>query len=204
MGSCYQWQREKDGKSAMKRSTRKQQGFTLLEMMLVVLLAGIAAGMVVMAFPPERQNDSAWQLARFQAQLEFAAESSQVNEYMLGVRIYSDRWQFYQLQRPAASEGIPIPSGDRWQGYKWQPWQPHRVSASATLPEALRLELLQADGKKVDKTQSGDDPDILILPGGEITPFRLLVKSENKALSNWLQVDNTGRFVTSMSQGKKR
>ncbi|KFX04706.1 type II secretion protein H [Pectobacterium betavasculorum] len=188
----------------MKRSMRKQRGFTLLEMMLVVLLAGIAASMVVMAFPPQRQNDSAWQLARFQAQLEFAAENSQVNEYMLGVRIYPDRWQFYQLQRPATTEGTPIPGNDRWQGYTWQPWQPYRVSTSATLPDALRLELLQADGKKVDKTQSGDDPDILILPGGEITPFRLAFKSENKALSNWLQVDANGRFVTSMSQGKKR
>ncbi|MEQ9859614.1 type II secretion system minor pseudopilin GspH [Pectobacterium cacticida] len=188
----------------MKRSMNGQQGFTLLEMMLVVLLAGIAAGMVVMTFPPERQNDSAWQVERFRAQLAFAAESSQVNDYMLGVRLFPDRWQFYQLQRPVAAEGVPVASGDRWQGYQWQPWRPHRVNTSATLPETLRLELLGAGGKKADKTQRGDDPDILILPGGEITPFRLRVAAENKSLSHWLEVDAFGRLVTSMDQDEKR
>ncbi|WP_252319746.1 MULTISPECIES: type II secretion system protein [Symbiopectobacterium] len=34
----------------------QQRGFTLLEMMLVALLAGIAASLVMMAFPSDRQS----------------------------------------------------------------------------------------------------------------------------------------------------
>ncbi|MEH2921078.1 type II secretion system minor pseudopilin GspH [Samsonia erythrinae] len=187
----------------MERSIRTQQGFTLLEMMLVVLLAGVAAGMVVMAFPSGRQHDATWQLSSFQAQLAFAAETSQIHDALLGVRIYPDRWQFYQLQRLSASDSLAVAGNNRWQGYKWQRWQPHRARLSARLPETLRLEPLQLDGKKAAKTRNGDDPDILILPGGEITPFRLAFKAENKALSAWFQVDANGQITTSVNQSNK-
>lgn len=184
---------------------RYQQGFTLLEMMLVILLAGVAASLVVMAFPTERQNDSAWQLARFQTQLELASETSQLHEFMLGVRIYPDRWQFYQLQRDALSAVLTGGGDTRWTGYKWRLWQPHRVNPSAVLPDSLRLELLQVNGKKTEKIRGKDDdePDILILPGGEITPFRLLLQSENKSLSHWLEVDVSGMIRTSLKQGEQ-
>nr|WP_113865034.1 type II secretion system minor pseudopilin GspH [Brenneria salicis]NMN91002.1 general secretion pathway protein H [Brenneria salicis ATCC 15712 = DSM 30166]RBP66496.1 general secretion pathway protein H [Brenneria salicis ATCC 15712 = DSM 30166]RLM32051.1 type II secretion system protein GspH [Brenneria salicis ATCC 15712 = DSM 30166] len=184
------------------RSTRRyQRGFTLLEMMLVVLLAGVAATLVVMAFPAERQNDSAWQLARFQTQLAFAADASQINELMLGVRIYPDRWQFYQLQRETSSE---TESDANWKGYQWRPWRPYRVNPSATMPDSLRFELLQVNGKKAQKRRGKDNdaPDILILPGGEITPFRLLLKAEDKSLSNWLEVDGNGMMRTSFKQAE--
>lgn len=171
-------------------------------MMLVMLLAGVAASLVVMAFPAERRNDGAWQLARFQTQLALASETSQINEFMLGVRISPDRWQFYQLQRETSSATL-TGEDERWKGYKWRPWQPRRIDSSIVLPDALRLELLQVDGKKMEKKRSEDEPDILILPGGEITPFKLLLRSKNKSQLYWLEVDVNGMIRTSLEPGEQ-
>ncbi|MGG5845853.1 prepilin-type N-terminal cleavage/methylation domain-containing protein, partial [Klebsiella pneumoniae] len=45
-----------------------QRGFTLLEMMLVLLLIGVSASMVLLAFPSARTQEATQILARFQAQ----------------------------------------------------------------------------------------------------------------------------------------
>lgn len=37
----------------------RQRGFTLLEMMLILLLIGVSAGMVMLAFPASRDDSSA-------------------------------------------------------------------------------------------------------------------------------------------------
>lgn len=52
----------------------RQRGFTLLEMMLILLLMGVSAGMVMLAFPTSREDDAAQTLARFQTQLRFIRE----------------------------------------------------------------------------------------------------------------------------------
>ena len=44
-----------------------QRGFTLLEMMLVLLLIGVSASMVLLAFPSARTQEATQILARFQA-----------------------------------------------------------------------------------------------------------------------------------------
>lgn len=168
------------------------RGFTLLEMMLVVLLIGGAASLVMMSFPADRREDAAYQLARFQAQLDFAADNSQLHEQLLGISIYPDRWQFNVLQRRQSAQSD---SGDEaWRGYRWQPWQPRRLAASAQLPPAVRLELHLSETGEVNK-----QPAVLILPGGEITPFKLIFHNARQGISSWLQVDDSGRISTSLS-----
>ena len=54
-----------------------QRGFTLLEMMLVLLLIGVSASMVLLAFPSARTQEATQILARFQAQLDFVRERGQ-------------------------------------------------------------------------------------------------------------------------------
>ncbi|HCC6319098.1 TPA: prepilin-type N-terminal cleavage/methylation domain-containing protein, partial [Klebsiella pneumoniae] len=51
-----------------------QRGFTLLEMMLVLLLIGVSASMVLLAFPSARTQEATQILARFQTQLDFVRE----------------------------------------------------------------------------------------------------------------------------------
>ena len=103
-----------------------QRGFTLLEMMLVLLLIGVSASMVLLAFPSARTQEATQILARFQAQLDFVRERGQQTGQLFGIVIHPDRWQFMRLQ--PADEG----AGATRSGFRCRPgapprWKPSRV-----------------------------------------------------------------------------
>ncbi|WON76412.1 type II secretion system minor pseudopilin GspH [Serratia sp. UGAL515B_01] len=176
----------------------RERGFTLLEMMLVVLLIGSAATLVMMSFPAGQKNTPQQQLARFQAQLDFALDDSQQNGQVLGIQVRPNGWQFKILrqQKPVSSD---VPSGsDVWQGYAWQEWQPRRAALGNELPEGMQLEL-QFPGLQDWPSANAEatEPDIMLLPGGEITPFKLLFLRADSDPEVWLQVDKNGAVTTS-------
>ncbi|STR41003.1 General secretion pathway protein H [Klebsiella michiganensis] len=84
----------------------RQRGFTVLEMMLVVLLMGSAASLVIMSFPAMQQDTAEQQLQRFQAQLEFAMDSGMQNDRLLGIQIRPNGWQFQVLQKPGGGNAF--------------------------------------------------------------------------------------------------
>jgi general secretion pathway protein H len=176
-----------------------QRGFTLLEMMLVVLLIGSAASLVMMSFPALQQTTPQRQLARFQAQLDFALDDSQQNGQPLGIWLQPAGWQFKILQPQAAKQArVEGKTSDIWQGYAWQSWQPRRAALGGQLPDDMRLEL-QFPGLQAWPAVKAEaaEPDILLLPGGEITPFKLWFKRTSGGSVAWLQVDNSGVISTS-------
>ncbi len=89
-----------------------QRGFTLLEMMLVLLLIGVSASMVLLAFPSARPQEATQILARFQAQLDFVRERGQQTGQLFGIIIHPERWQFMRLQ--PADDSAPAAADDRW------------------------------------------------------------------------------------------
>jgi general secretion pathway protein H len=171
----------------------------LLEMMLVVLLIGSAASMVMMSFPAVEQKTPPQQLARFQAQLIFALDDSQQNGRVLGVQVRPDGWQFKILQRQQSEGRASPPSSYIWQGYAWQEWQPRRAVLGGELPDGLRLELqFPGLGAWLPTNAVANEPEIILLPGGEITPFKLIFRPVAGGPEAWLQVDQAG--VISVSE----
>ena len=146
-----------------------QRGFTLLEMMLVLLLIGVSASMVLLAFPSARTQEATQILARFQAQLDFVRERGQQTGQLFGIIIHPERWQFMRLQ--PADDSAPAAADDRWGNAQWLPLQAGRVTTAETLPRA-RLTLRFPDGQA---WTPGEQPDVLIFPGGEVTPFQLRI-----------------------------
>ena len=137
-----------------------QRGFTLLEMMLVLLLIGVSASMVLLAFPSARTQEATQILARFQAQLDFVRERGQQTGQLFGIVIHPDRWQFMRLQ--PADEGAPAAADDRWGNAQWLPLQAGRATTAETLPRA-RLTLRFPNGQA---WTPGEQPDVIIFPGG--------------------------------------
>ncbi|HCC6035670.1 TPA: type II secretion system minor pseudopilin GspH, partial [Klebsiella pneumoniae] len=121
-----------------------QRGFTLLEMMLVLLLIGVSASMVLLAFPSARPQEATQILARFQAQLDFVRERGQQTGQLFGIIIHPERWQFMRLQ--PADDSAPAAADDRWGNAQWLPLQAGRVTTAETLPRA-RLTLRFPDGQ---------------------------------------------------------
>ncbi len=121
-------------------------------------------------------------LARFQTQLDFVRERGQQTGQLFGIIIHPERWQFMRLQ--PADDSAPAAADDRWGNAQWLPLQAGRVTTAETLPRA-RLTLRFPDGQA---WTPGEQPDVLIFPGGEVTPFQLRIDA-----ATGINVDAQGR-----------
>jgi general secretion pathway protein H len=160
------------------QTTHKHRGFTLIEVMVVVVLIGIMASLVQYNVSG---NDPADKLkhesARFNALFEVATDYGMLNNIELGLVVKKDSYQFLGYD------------GTSWSDIPDQEWL-----AKVTLPEevVLRIELedlpiedpLLFDADTFT-TQDEDDftlltkedqekrviPQVYLLSGGDITPF---------------------------------
>ncbi len=140
-------------------------GFTLLELMVVIVLMGIIASMAVIAFPTERDWDRlAKQAERFHALLGIAEEEAVVRGQSIGLGVYAGGYRFYVLDR-------------RVEPPAWEPFEGDRWLTARELPEALAPRLILEGTEVVLKEPDElERPQIFILPSGEILPsFELLL-----------------------------
>ena len=100
---------------------------------------------------------------------DFVRERGQQTGQLFGIIIHPERWQFMRLQ--PADDSAPAAADDRWGNAQWLPLQAGRVATAETLPRA-RLTLRFPDGQA---WTPGEQPDVLIFPGGEVTPFQLRI-----------------------------
>ncbi|WP_431223965.1 type II secretion system minor pseudopilin GspH [Serratia sp. L9] len=129
---------------------RRERGFTLLEMMLVLLLLGIGTWLVIGKLPNSayRVEQESQRLAERLQRLTYQAT---LEGRTYGLRVEPGRWQL-----------------KRWHAQGWQDVTLPQGAAAQTLPAGWRLELLPP----MQETAEGA-PQVLMLPGGEVTPFQL-------------------------------
>ncbi|MCS5947737.1 type II secretion system minor pseudopilin GspH [Klebsiella pneumoniae subsp. pneumoniae] len=122
-----------------------QRGFTLLEMMLVLLLIGVSASMVLLAFPLRPRPGGHTRSSRaFRRNWILSASAGQQTGQLFGIIIHPERWQFMRLQ--PADDSAPAAADDRWGNAQWLPLQAGRVATAETLPR-VRLTLRFPDGQ---------------------------------------------------------
>ena len=64
---------------------RRIAGFTLVEMLVVIVVLGIAAGLVIARVEPDERDLAAREARRFAGALEYAAQRAQWRNELLGV-----------------------------------------------------------------------------------------------------------------------
>ncbi|WP_062263120.1 type II secretion system minor pseudopilin GspH [Endozoicomonas arenosclerae] len=159
----------------------KNAGFTLLEIMLVMVLLGIATAVVLPTLEP---GDSSARLKtdaeRFAALVKTGHEESLIKGKDLGVKFTRNGYQFMERD-----EG------------KWQPLQQDRMLTEKELPEAITLDFKpgelvwqaaldaeqQDDSSALfdDEEESKKNPDLYIWSSGEITPAEVRFQSSSDA-----------------------
>ncbi|MDO7897883.1 type II secretion system minor pseudopilin GspH [Pseudomonas citrulli] len=149
----------------MNRGARCR-GFTLLELMVVIVLMGIAAGMVSLAVGPNPAREARQQAGQFIRMVQQLRERAVLENEEYGLRI---RVHGYQALRLDA-----------------QGWTP--VATLQRLPDTLTLGLEQ-DGHAVALDDAPGAPQLLMLSSDEISPFRLFVQAAGQRLS---QVSSDG------------
>lgn len=170
----------------MQSSASKQIGFTLLEVILVILLFGLLVSAVVVNFSWDNRDDKLEQEAhRFQQLFHYAAETALMRQQEWGVVIKPNGYEFMVYQ-PDDDQWLPVdtPASMAWHelaiGQELRleldglPWQEDSLLGALNWhTDALDDQQRQADDIAVL-------PHIFILSSGEITPFQLIVQDESE------------------------
>jgi len=178
----------------MPNSCRKaapMRGFTLLEVMLVLLLMGLAAGYVMFnAFGASQSDLLKAQAKRVQVIVDMASDFAVLNQQQLGLRIEEADREYYFVY---------LDDEDEWQRLEGEEiYEPHELPEPFSftlnlddLPWDVEDRLFDRD--LFDETLSVSDegveigneedkklppPQILIMSSGEITPFSLTFNYE--------------------------
>jgi general secretion pathway protein H len=163
-----------------KQKHRLQQGFTLIEVMLVIVLIGVMISAVQFTFSGNKPEQLLEQnSARFAGVFDVAAEYGLLNNVELGLFIEENSYQFLG-----------------YDGVSWSPIANNPLFEVFTLPEGIEI-TLQLDDLPVDEPLLFDSsllinedqednftdeeeaekkkiiPQVYMLSGGDITPFSL-------------------------------
>lgn len=160
---------------------QKQQGFTLIEVLLVIVVIGLMVAAIQVNFTsnkPEAQLEQ--ETTRFASVFNLAAEYGLLNNIELGLYIDENTYQFVG-----------------YDGIRWSPLPESEFLAPHQLPENIIVtllfddlaleqpslvsaELFTPDDDHLEEMKEGlsDDekpiiPQVYILSGGDITPFRV-------------------------------
>lgn len=166
------------------RTARSQQGFTLIEVLLVVVLIGVLMGVAVISLNPE---DPARRLLRererLQGQIQYArlfAESEQVE---VGIDLHGEGYDFLRFRREDRSwqsmSDDPALKARRVPGidFDWRDAaaQGRAAPAAGTVPAA--------EGQRL--------PDLLLLSSGEATPGVITLSSRDDPRTRALELNIT-------------
>lgn len=137
-------------------------GFTLLEVMLVLIIIGIVTGMAVLALdsgvsePPVEAEGQ-----RLAALLQLHRETAILRREQRGLRVSSDGYQFMSYR-----DG------------EWQPLENGSLVNYRKLPEELQLRLQLADSEPDGEFFGAEDgPQIWLSSTGAGLPFELELRS---------------------------
>jgi general secretion pathway protein H len=169
----------------------KYSGFTLLEVMLVLLIMGLATGAVVLSYTGESGRDLLKkQTQRFQVVFNMASDYAVLNQRQLGLRVENDNNSYFFMYLDETQ--------------KWQKLEFDNTFAEHQLPELFSLELfltglpwetdksLFSSGVFDEELSVSNDaveigneeekelepPQVFIFSSGEITPFSVTLAYE--------------------------
>ena len=153
------------------------KGFTLIEILVVLLIVTILAGVTVAKLPTfSRDADFETETRRLQLLFSMARQESILDSTEFGFRLTDQGYKFLKYDDGSQS----------WADAE-SPFQ------ERSLPDGLKL-VIEAD--KDDFSSLGERlPPVLILSSGENTPFRLTLQSVSQQTSKALTSEGYGEFV---------
>ena len=146
-----------------------QQGFSLLEIMVVVVIIGILVSIFTLSVGSFAETENTETVRRLEALLELASEEAAIQGREIGLHFYQHGYEF--------SARVPVTDKEGLEQWRWVPLDEDRLLKPRSLDEDYVIEL-EIDGKEAEleyqRTEPTEDkpyePQIFLLSSGEITP----------------------------------
>lgn len=179
---------------------RVNAGFTLIEIMLVVVLLAMSAVAVVMTLPDTQQNASKEHAYRFYYKLQLLNEDAILNGRDYGIRIEekNNQYSFMQLTKKG------------WQPLESKTYKETKFDEGVELRFQIGSDAWQNNDKLFNQDSLFDHemfadlddkdkvlpPQVFVLSSGEVTPFYLDVLPSSERQNQWqIRAKENGEIV---------
>ena len=141
----------------------RTRGFTLMELIVVVFIIGISLSFVTISLNQHSDRQVEDAVKRLHQLLRLAAEEAVMQSQEYSLMVTKTGYSFAALSL----------------GGKWENVSDDAMLRQREFPENVRVEL-RIDQQQVGFEDSETPGQIYILSSGELTPFQLLVKTEDE------------------------
>lgn len=163
---------------------RPQAGFTLLEVLVVVLIIGIVLSVAVISLPADHEKALQTEAERIDALIGLAQQEAIIRDRELALEIKEDGYRFL------------IQDGETWTPLSESSFR------ERTVEEPIRLDLimdgvplLQRDDNATTTGEDDTNPRIYILSSGELSEFTISVKNPDVPVEFLVHGDISGRHA---------
>jgi general secretion pathway protein H len=146
-------------------TTNREHGFTLMELLVVMMLVAVSVGMVSLVNPASGNRQAQHEAQLLQDMLQLLRQEAVLEFHDYGLRIEPDSYSILQLN-------------EHGQWVKARKFRPHILPVTLR----LRLEVNDAGTQHAQQDISKSQPHIVVLSSDETSAFTLWIEYRGKAL----------------------